>query len=181
MSAGTILIVCALLIVVYNNYVDQQAGAAADKIGAQVEELTTDAGGDSNPDIMDTVQVDGNSYVGMIRIPALSINLPVLESWSLPNLKIAPCRYKGTAANNNLIICAHNYKKHFGLLNTLSTGDEVIFDDVKGKRITYQVIEIVTLQPTDVAKMEEGDWDLTLFSCTYMGYARVTVRCRRIY
>jgi len=178
-SAGTVLIVLALLIVGGNIREDEQAGKASQEIGEKVEALTTDTDASAVADTMETVQVEGHSYIGMISIPALNIELPVMDSWSLPNLKIAPCRYKGTVQGNDLIICAHNYRKHFGLLNTLDIGDEVVFQDVRGMQTAYRITEITLLQPDQVREMEEGDWDLTLFSCTYMGYARVTVRCRR--
>ena len=180
MRAGAVMIALALLLVCWNIHEDDQAGETARQIGDKVEALTADTHTDTESDTMDTVQVEGHSYIGMVEIPALGINLPVMDSWSLPNLKIAPCRYKGTVKGNDLIICAHNYKKHFGLLNTLDIGDEVIFQDVKGVQTSYQITEITLLQPDQVKEMEQGDWDLTLFSCTYMGYARVTVRCRRI-
>ena len=31
--------------------------------------------------------------------------------------------------------------------------------------------------PTSVQEMTDGDWDLTLFTCTVGGKSRVTVRC----
>ena len=36
-----------------------------------------------------------------------------------------------------------------------------------------------TLPETAVEEMRAGEWDLTLFTCTYDGRARVTVRCIR--
>ena len=41
------------------------------------------------------------------------------------------------------------------------------------------MVERETLNPTDVAGMEAGDWDLTLFTCTVGGQSRVTVRFAR--
>ena len=38
-------------------------------------------------------------------------------------------------------------------------------------------VQVETLAPTAVDEMTGGDWDLTLFTCTYSGQARVTVRC----
>ena len=35
------------------------------------------------------------------------------------------------------------------------------------------------LQPTAVEEMTSGDYDLTLFTCTYGGATRFTVRCLR--
>ena len=42
-----------------------------------------------------------------------------------------------------------------------------------------QVYGLETLPETAVEEMRAGEWDLTLFTCTYDGRARVTVRCIR--
>ena len=43
----------------------------------------------------------------------------------------------------------------------------------------YEVIELETLSPFAIEEMTGGNWDLTLFTCTYGGKSRVTVRCTR--
>ena len=128
---------------------------------------------------MPTQEVDGQKYIGRIDVPAVGISLPVMDSWSYPNLKIAPCRYKGSAYLDNMILAAHNYERHFGPISRLIPGDEVVFTDVDGNIFTYSVVETEQLEGTDVKEMESGDWDLTLFTCTLGGQYRVTVRCVR--
>ena len=131
-----------------------------------------------NPDMkMPTELIDGNEYIGIISIPDIDIVLPVMESWSYPNLKISPCRYNGTAYKKNFVICAHNYESHFGNLKYLDIGSLIQFTDMDGNEFCYEVVEIETLQPTAIEDMISGDWDLTLFTCTVGGAARVTVRC----
>ena len=101
-----------------------------------------------------------------------------MDTWSYPNLKIAPNRFVGTAYAHDMIICAHNYDRHFGQIKTLEEGDEVTFTDVYGDKFIYEVSEVTILQPTDVDEMKDpDDWDLTLFTCTIGGATRVTVRC----
>lgn len=81
---------------------------------------------------------------------------------------------------NDLIICGHNYTRHFGNLRNLEPGDTLYFTDVNGNVYNYEVEESVILQPADVEEMmsrESGEWDLTLFTCTIGGQTRVTVRC----
>lgn len=132
-----------------------------------------------DPEIsMPTVEVDGHTYVGFLEIPAISRTLPVMDTWSYPNLKIAPNRFVGTVYAHDMIICAHNYDRHFGKIKTLQEGDKVTFTDVYGDRFFYEVSEVTVLQPTDVEEMTDpDDWDLTLFTCTIGGATRVTVRC----
>lgn len=126
---------------------------------------------------MAVIPVDGNTYIGVLEIPKLELQLPVMSQWSYPKLRIAPCRYQGTAAEGNLIIAGHNYERHFGNLKNLKAGEKVTFTDVEGNAYAYQVQKVEQLEPTDIQKMEAGDWDLTLFTCTVGGRYRVVVRC----
>lgn len=128
---------------------------------------------------MPIVELDGNEYIGTLDIPSLELSLPVMSDWSYPKLKLAPCRYTGSAYLDDLIIAAHNYPAHFGSLGNLEEGDAVIFTDADGNQFSYTVSEIKQLPPTALEEMESGDWDLTLFTCTVGGKARVTVRCVR--
>ena len=123
--------------------------------------------------------IGGEDYIGVLEIPSLGLMLPVMSEWSYPRLKIAPCRYTGSAYQGNLIIAAHNYRSHFGNLKELCEGDVVCFTDMDGNVFSYEVMFLEVLQPTDVDEMESGDWDLTLFTCTVGGKSRVTVRCER--
>lgn len=129
---------------------------------------------------MPVQKIDGYSYIGVIEVPTLGFRLPVQDEWSYPNMKNSPCRYKGSVYLENMIICAHNSSAHFGSLKTLNEGDEVYFTDIDGNQFAYQVKGIEILSPTAVDEMESGDWDLTLFTCTLGGGARVTVRCSKV-
>ena len=128
---------------------------------------------------MDTVEIDGQLYIGFLTIPDLRLELPVMDSWDYDKLKTAPCRYTGTLAGNDLVIAAHNYLRHFGHLMDLRLGAEILFTDVDGVTTHYTVAELEILQPTAVKEMTSGDYDLTLFTCTYGGATRFTVRCLR--
>ena len=133
------------------------------------------------PDMeMPVVIVEERAYVGMIEIPVLGLALPVLDDWNYPALKVAPCRYEGSAYTGDLIVMAHNYDSHFGKLRQLQPEDEVRFTDMAGNVFTYRVMELETLPGSAVEDMSAGQWDLTLFTCTYGGQSRVTIRCRQV-
>ncbi len=121
--------------------------------------------------------IDGQDYIGILGIPSCELHLPIISEWSYRRLKIAPCRYHGSVYTDDLVIAAHNYKSHFGNLQNLKEGDTVILTDMDGNVFNYQVVEKEILAPTDMQAMEEGNWDLTLFTCTVGGASRVTVRC----
>lgn len=184
MIGGLLLLAAAFLLISYNLWEGQQAGDAAGKV---LDELTQAMKQQSEniPDYlkhpeMPTLEVEGNQYIGTLEIPALGLTLPVMSQWSYPKLRIAPCRYAGSAYQEGFVIAAHNYSSHFGNLNQLSSGDRIYFTDVTGNRFSYQVAEVEELNPTALEEMVSEGWDLSLFTCTLSGQARVTVRCEKI-
>lgn len=129
---------------------------------------------------MPTIEIDGHFYVGRLDIEALGLSLPVMNSSSSSNLKIAPCRYYGSVYTDDMVIAAHNYRSHFARLNELTSDDIVKFTDVDGNEFFYQVVGLEVLKPTNVDLMIHSDYDLTLYTCTYGGASRITIRCIRI-
>lgn len=203
MALGAALVLAALALFFWNRQEDRAAGEAAEGVLAQVVEqieMSEDAAGaqDKNqgrtreqqqeePEYpgpygtaMAEAEIGGDTYVGYLSVPALGLALPVMSGWSYEGLKVAPCRYAGSARTGDLVICAHNYIKHFGLLQNLSCGEAVYFTDMDGKVWQYEVAEVDILAPTDVEGMLSGEYGLTLFTCTYGGQSRVTVRCERV-
>ena len=134
-----------------------------------------------NPEMeMPVTRIGGKDYIGMLSIPALGLELPVISAWDYPSLRVAPCRYTGSAYTDNMVIAAHNYASHFGRLRDLSPGDGVHFTDMDGNVFNYVVADLEILDPYAVSQMTDGGWDLTLFTCTPGGQQRVTLRCDRV-
>ncbi len=184
MTVGIILLAAALCLTLYNYIDSYRAARAADLLA---ERLAAEIPEDAqpyyliDPEIeMPVINIEGKDCIGYIDIPALNISLPVISEWNYPNLKAAPCRYKGSAYLDNMIIAAHNYRTHFGTLESLEAGTAIYFTDADGNRFEYEVSQLQVLDGTAVEEMEEGDWDLTLFTCTIGGRQRVTVRCIRV-
>ena len=184
---GILCLLAAFCLTAYNIWSDAQAGETADSALQQMKQFQEDTVNPSEEEIPDyilnpemdmpTQEIDGQDYIGTLVIESLGLSLPIISEWSYPRLRIAPCRYAGSAYLDNMVIAAHNYKSHFGHLKNLSQGDTVTFTDIDGNVFNYQVVEIETLPPYSIQEMTSGDWDLTLFTCTIGGQARVTIRC----
>lgn len=183
---GVFLILISLTMTFYNKYEDLNAGkqakAALDVFKSEVtvqnhivESLTTE-----EVRKMKTVNINGDEFIGTITIPVLNLELPVMSEYSYSRLKKAPCRYYGNLFTNDLIICAHAYETFFANLIKLKQNDLIVFTDVDGNNYAYEVLEIEILKPTDVDKMVNNDFDLTLYTCTSDNMNRVTVRCNRV-
>ncbi len=126
---------------------------------------------------MPLAQINGRDCLGLLELPALERTLPVLAVSDDASLKYAPGCYAGSVYARNMVIAGHNYTSHFGKLRTLKAGDRVFFTDLDGNRFAYEVADLESLEPTDIQGMTTGDWDLTLFTCTYGNRQRLAVRC----
>lgn len=200
-NTGLLLLAAALFLWAYNGQESRRAGDSAQQVITELTQSLTqqppaEAGADPDREEAPAVKlpeylldaqrempektVNGRAYIGVLSIPSLNLELPVLSQWSYPNLKDAPCRYSGSLYQNDLIICAHNYASHFGRLKTLQPGDTLLFTDMDDQVVTFQMVEQETLEPNDQEAMTTGDWDLTLFTCTPGGQTRVTLRFQRV-
>ena len=180
MVLGAVLLAAALSLFIWNRYEDYRAGESAAEILSRLEEQAGDADTDDPYGTeMTEAMMDGYSYIGWVTIPSLGLELPVMAGWSYPQLRIAPCRYSGSTKTDDLVIAAHNYSRHFGNIKNLSPGDAVYFTDMDGETTAYEVAEVDTLNPAAVEEMTDSGYALTLFTCTYGGQSRVTVRCDR--
>ena len=145
---------------------------------------------DQDPE-MPVIEVEGNYYIGILEIPSLQLTLPVMDRWDYTRLKISPCVYSGSYKTDDLVICAHNYARHFSPVKRIDIGADVYLITVDCRVYHYQVTNRETLQPGAVENMIENtnnttdgtvtnEWDLTLFTCNTGGQTRCAVRCARI-
>ena len=133
---------------------------------------------ESEPREMATVPVGDYDSIGILSIPVLKLELPVLTDWSYEKLKKAPCHYHGSCYEPDFVIAAHNYPSHFGRLSELQQGDLILFTNATGEVHCYEVVLLETLSPTATEEMITSGFDLSLYTCTPGGSNRVTVRCR---
>ena len=132
------------------------------------------------PTEMATVKVDGYDCIGVLSVPVLDLELPVLTDWSYAKLKKAPCHYYGTYYEKDFVIAAHNYQSHFGKLSELQPKDLILFTDVSGTVYCYEVVLLETLPGNATEEMIASGFDLSLYTCTPGGASRITVRCNII-
>ena len=121
--------------------------------------------------------LQGYDLVGIIRVPGMGVELPVLNDWNYDLLKLAPCRYSGSIEGQDLILMGHNYRKHFAPLRRVSSGDRVEFLDISGTSYPYVVAETAVLKPTQLDELSSSEYALTIFTCTPGGQSRFVVRC----
>ena len=196
-----ILGICCLIasggFIVYNHWGAENAQNASENILQDVRESILDNIHDEStseesdrdesveiavdiPQEMLTTQVNGYDCIGILSIPVLELELPVLTDWSYAKLKIAPCHYFGSYYEKDFVIAAHNYQSHFGRLSELQPKDLILFTDISGTVYCYEVVLLETLPGNAIEEMITSGFDLSLYTCTPGGASRVTVRCNTI-
>ena len=181
---GGVCIFIALIFLTHNVTEDYKVDESTKKIVSELKESVENDSNQQNRYIdnpkmeMPIKQINGYDYIGYLRIKKLSLDLPIMNEWSYPLIRISPARFKGSIYENNMIILAHNYKAHFGYLYKLDRGDMVEFVDMDNNHFIYKVEEVEKINGDKMEELLSGVWDLTLFTCTLGGKSRVVVRCK---
>ena len=158
---------------------DDEPDPLADYVQPEAPEVT------ERREILEKVRAEAgeDAVIGILSIPEIGQELPVIGKWSYSLLKISVCRYSGPEPNGkgNLILLGHNYKNgsHFGRLDELKEGAEIRLEDMDGHARVYTVYDTEKISPTDFRALEksEGESALTLVTCTNSGNSRLVVRC----
>lgn len=202
--AGALLIGGALALYGANRAEDEKAGAAAVETAAvlqqeiekaqtqhmetavleQPEDISPEPSMDAPAEDAETqsapvAMVGSYEYLGVLSLPGLGLELPVMADWDYDRLKLAPCRQFGSVETDDLVIAGHNYIGHFANLGMMKAGDSVTFTTMDGAVNTYVVAKTDIIDPEDTEKVSESGYALTLYTCTYGRQSRVTVYCER--
>ena len=188
-----VLIVLGLLLILTSAFFfsiyEQEAETAGENAQQLLAALTEEIEQNQEQNLYDTAvqeqstgqmlqtSLQGYDLVGIIRVPGVGVELPVLDSWSYDLLKLSPCRYSGSIEGRDLILMGHNYKRHFAPLRQVSPGDRVEFLDASGSSHAYVVAGTEVLKPTQLDELTVSESALTIFTCTPGGYGRFVVRC----
>lgn len=197
MLIGAALVLGALSLFLNNERESSEAGAFSQEVMPSIQNEILQAletapmeldGSENTPvellrpeDLIMTEKViNGYAYIGYLTIPDLNLELPVMSGWDNTRLRISPCRFSGTVKGEDIVIMAHNFKSHFGYLNTLTEGSKVQFVDMDGMVWQYEVVAKDILAAEAVEDMTAGEYDLTLFTCTTNRTHRITIRCDKV-
>ncbi len=113
-----------------------------------------------------------NNMIGVLRIPAIDLELPVLKKDSAADLDISAAHVSGSAGpgeTGNFCIAGHRqltYGRHFNRLHEVKKGDLIEFENPE-EVFTYRVFEARIVQPeeTEVLESSEDERLITLITC----------------
>ena len=121
----------------------------------------------------DYLEIDSEKYIGIIEIPSIELVLPVQLICDENHLNNGICLYYH---NINYVIAGHNRKSQFRDLRYVKEGDSLFFYDIFGNKKEYKLERIEDLDPFNIDSFIDSKYAFTLFTCTYDGQKRHTLR-----
>lgn len=142
----------------------------------EIVDSITDNKTNSNIPKTATYTVAGEEYtvVGVLNIPSLNIEYPILSETSTKLLKVSLTKYWGANPNEvgNMVVVGHNYKnnKFFSNLSKIQHGEIVKIRDLSNKTLNYKVYDTYVIDPYDnscTSQLTDGKKEITLITCHY--------------
>lgn len=112
---------------------------------------------------MPSLEIDGEDYIALLKIPAFGVKVPVCASWDKWNIMNHPCRLLGNAYNGTLIIGGSDQNGQFDFFDRVETGMDVHLMDMSGNEFSYDVIRIERSSSASFDRLKDESSDLTLY------------------
>lgn len=173
------IITIALIIIKYSN--DKKIENEGKDFVSQIQNQII-------PDnITQNIQYKGFDVIGIVKIPKIGLEYPILSVNTTNSMKISIGRYWGGNVNDygNLSIAGHNNKSGtmFGKTKYLEIGDIVELTDLTNTTIQYQIYDKFITDPNDVTILETKDntiREVTLITCTNGNKQRLILKAKEI-
>lgn len=146
----------------------------------------------SNPEQIDVIQeidqkIGEYKVIGIINIPKISIEYPILEKTNKESLDLSITKFWGEKINQkgNVVLAGHNRLNNtmFGKIDKLENGDIIELTDSQMVTVKYQVFDKYVIDPNDIDcifPIEENTREVTLITCTNRDKNRLVVKAREI-
>lgn len=134
------------------------------------------------------IEFEGFKVIGVIKIPAIDLEYPILEQTTDDAMKVSISRYWGGNINEygNVSLAGHNNKitlTMFGKNKNLKIGDRIFLTDLTGRTIEYNIYDSFITDPDDVSILrttDESVREVTLITCTNGRANRLIHKAREI-
>lgn len=179
-----IIAIIVVSILIAKKYIDsykteQVAQKTIEKIKVQVKEQNLTEEIDE--------EIQGYKVVGIITIPKIEVEYPILEETNNESLSLSVTKFWGNKINEigNVTIAGHNNLNgaKFGRIDELENGDIIELTDIQNVTIKYEVFDTYTIDPNDIScilQVEEGTREVTLITCKNGKNNRFIVKAREI-
>ena len=131
-------------------------------------------------------QIEGHKVVGIIKIPKINLEYPILETTSKETLNLSITKFWGNKVNEigNVTFAGHNNLNGtmFGKIKNLETDDIIELTDIQNVTLKYKVFKKYVTDPNDITVIlpeQEGVREITLITCTNGNKNRLIIKARQ--
>jgi len=132
-------------------------------------------------------ELGGYKVVGIIKIPKINLEYPILEKTNAESLNISITKFWGNEINEigNVTLAGHNNLNGvmFGKIKKLVEGDIIELTDKQNITLKYEVFSTSVIDPNDIScilPIEEGRREVTLITCTNGRENRFIVKAKEV-
>lgn len=191
-----LIITISLIAIKYgkNQIKEKELETVVEEVKVQIENIKNDnteinTNNSSIEQEKKQVQVEHKGYniVGIITIPKLKIEYPIINKTNEETMKISITKFWGNNVNDigNFTMSGHNYMDGtmFGGIKKLKIGDFIEMTDLSGKTIKYKIFDKYVTNPNDIECINsvEGDTrEITLITCTNGRSNRLIIKAREV-
>ena len=133
------------------------------------------------------IEIDGYRVLGLIRIPKIELEYPILSETTNKSMKKSITKFWGPDLNQvgNLTLAGHNNHDGtmFGKVKKLEIGDIIEIEDLYKNVVKYEIFNMYVIDPNDVSCVESVNPDsreVTLITCTNGNKNRLITKAREI-
>lgn len=184
------LVITALVLAIFIIKKHIEGNKIENNIQSVLQEIKKEKQSDPNQiDVIKEIdeEIEGYKVVGIINIPKINIEYPILEKTNKESLKLSITKFWGEKINQkgNVVLAGHNNlnNKMFGKIDKLENGDIIELTDSQMVAVEYQVFDKYIIDPNDINcifPVEENTREVTLITCTNRDKNRLVVKAREI-
>lgn len=183
---GIALVVTIMLIAIKygkNQIKEKELQAVVDEVKTKVDQVSKED--NSNTEVQ--VEYNGYNVVGIIKIPAIGVEYPIIDRTNEQAMKVSITKFWGNNVNDigNFTMAGHNYidGTMFGKTKKLNIGDKIEMTDLTGNTVEYEIFDKYVIDPNDVTcvnSVQENTREITLLTCTNGRSNRLVIKAREL-
>ena len=132
-------------------------------------------------------QINGYKVIGVINIPKINLEYPILEETNKESLNLSITKFWGNEINGigNLTLAGHNNLNGtlFGKIKSLEEGDIIELTDIQNVKLKYKIFKKYVIDPNDISCIlpeQEDAREVTLITCTNGNKNRLIIKATEI-
>lgn len=124
---------------------------------------------------MSVLSINGTDFVGILEIPRYGSSLPICADWGA--VSQYPCLFSGSVYDRSMQIGGTSQKGQYDFYREICVGDSVLFTDMEGNCISYEVTDIRYVKHADQTTLQSETAALKLFIKNVYAFEYIIIFC----